>query len=216
MKIFGYIAAFLFGVVIEATDYKFLTKEIKWTDILSAVANVGTAIIVYMTYVKWLESKKREDAYQTSKEYISCLVNISELINDLMYPLENAVPQAGNLAINPEQSNYLLADSNEAFQKLIYKKQQLAKVKSELKFWGVRLAPEFETNHDLILHKLEDVFVVTGVLKNQIHRYYNVDESNKSSMLNEFSKLKVMVAKVNKILNSRYKRNYSDFFLHGK
>ncbi|EPE2648681.1 hypothetical protein ACSG7X_000369 [Vibrio fluvialis] len=214
MKNFGYIAAFLFGVIIEATDYKFLTKDIKWTDILSALATVGTAIIVYMTYAKWLESKKREDAYQTSKEYISCLVNISEIVNDLMYPLEFAVPQAGNVGINREQSNSLLADSNEAFHKLIYKAQQLARVKSELKFWGVRLAPEFEKNHDLLLRELRNVFVVTGALQSQINWYYNVDESNKSKMFDEFSKLKDRVARVNKLLNSRYKRKYSDFFLH--
>jgi hypothetical protein len=178
LKILGYIAAFLFGVIIEATDYKFLTKDIKWTDILSALATVGTAIIVYVTYAKWLESKKREDAYQTSKEYISCLVSISELVNDLMYPLEFAVPQAGNMVINREQSNSLLADSNEAFHKLTYKAQQLGRIKSELKFWGVRLAPEFEKNHDLLLRELSNAFVVTGALQSQINWYYNVDESH--------------------------------------
>ena len=216
MKIVGYIAAFLFGVIIEATDYKFLTKDIKWTDILSALATVGTAIIVYVTYAKWLQSKKREDAYQTSKEYISCLVSISELVNDLMYPLEFAVPQAGNMVINREQSNSLLADSNEAFHKLTYKAQQLVRIKSELKFWGVKLAPEFEKNHDLLLRELSNAFVVTGALHSQINWYYNVDESHKSNMFDEFSKLKVRLATVNELLNSRYKREYSDFFLHEK
>ncbi len=216
MKIVGYIAAFLFGVIIEATDYKFLTKDIKWTDILSALATVGTAIIVYVTYAKWLESKKREDAYQTSKEYILCLVSISELVNDLMYPLEFAVPQAGNMVINREQSNSLLADSNEAFHKLTYKAQQLVRIKSELKFWGVKLAPEFEKNHDLLLRELSNAFAVTEALQSQINWYYNIDESYKSNMFDEFSKLKVRVATVNELLNSRYKRKYSDFFLHEK
>ncbi|EJS4016937.1 hypothetical protein ACJZRZ_003807 [Vibrio parahaemolyticus] len=216
MKIIGYIAAFLFGVIIEATDYKFLTKDIKWTDILSALATVGTAIIVYVTYAKWLQSKKREDAYQTSKEYISCLVSISELVNDLMYPLEFAVPQAGNMVINREQSNSLLADSNEAFHKLTYKAQQLVRIKSELKFWGVKLAPEFEKNHDLLLRELSNAFAVTEALHSQINWYYNVDESHQSNMFDEFSKLKVRVATVNELLNSRYKRKYSDFFLHEK
>ncbi|HCH4062405.1 TPA: hypothetical protein ACF311_004287 [Vibrio parahaemolyticus] len=216
MKIVGYIAAFLFGVIIEATDYKFLTKDIKWTDILSALATVGTAIIVYVTYAKWLESKKREDAYQTSKEYILCLVSISELVNDLMYPLEFAVPQAGNMVINREQSNSLLADSNEAFHKLTYKAQQLVRIKSELKFWGVKLAPEFEKNHDLLLSELSNAFAVTEALQSQINWYYNIDESYESNMFDEFSKLKVRVATVNELLNSRYKRKYSDFFLHEK
>ncbi|MCX8802585.1 hypothetical protein NOL29_14805 [Vibrio parahaemolyticus] len=216
MKILGYVAAFLFGVIIDATDYQFLTKDIKWTDILSAIATLVTAVIVYVTYAKWLESKKREDAYQTSKEYISCLVSLSELLNDLMYPLEFAVPQAGNLAINSEQSNSLLADSNEAFHKLTYKAQELERIKSELKFWGVSLAPEFEKNHGLLLRELRNVFVITGALQSQVNWYYNVDVSKQSNMFDEFSKLKTRVTTVNQLLCSRYKRKYSDFFIYEK
>lgn len=133
-----------------------------------------------------------------------------------MYPLEFAVPQAGNMVINREQSNSLLADSNEAFHKLTYKAQQLVRIKSELKFWGVKLAPEFEKNHDLLLSELSNAFAVTEALQSQINWYYNIDESYESNMFDEFSKLKVRVATVNELLNSRYKRKYSDFFLHEK
>lgn len=216
MKILGYILAFLFGVIIEATDYRFLTKDIKWTDILSALATLGTAIIVYVTYAKWLDLKKREDAYQTSKDYISCLVNISDLLNDFMYPLEVAVPQTGSMEITSEQCKSLLADSNEAFHKLSYKAQQLARVKSELQFWSVRLTPEFEKNHDLLLCELDNVFVVGGALQSQLLWYYNISESKQANMFDEFFKLKVRIETVNELLRSRYKRKYSDFFLHEK
>lgn len=88
MRFLSYMMVFLFGVVIDATDYQSLVKEVKWTDIIAALATVVTAIIVYMTYSRWLDSKKREDAYQTSKNYISCLVDISELLDETMSPFE--------------------------------------------------------------------------------------------------------------------------------
>lgn len=95
-------------------DYQFLIKEVKGTDVITTFATVVTTIIVYRTYSRWLDSKEREDAYQTSKDYISSLVDISESLYELMSPFEQCVPQAGSIPINREQSDSLLASSNEA------------------------------------------------------------------------------------------------------
>lgn len=212
----GYIMAFLFGAIIEATDYKFLVREVTWTDILSALATFVTTIIVYMTYSRWLDSKKREDAYQTSKDYISCLVDISELLDDLIFPFEQCVPQAGGIPIKCEQSNSLLANSNEALHKLILKAKKLAKTKSELSFWEVNLAPEFEKKHVELLQEISSIFIVADALQSQVYWYYNVDQNKKGYMFDEFSSLKIRVAIANKLLSSRYSRKYTDFFVHKK
>lgn len=216
MKALGYIMVFLFGVIIEATDYQFLVKEIKWTDIISTLATVVTTIIVYMTYSKWLESKKREDAYQTSKDYILCLVDISELLDDLMYPLDLCVPQAGGIPINREQSNSLLANSNEALHKLRLKANKLARTKSELGFWDVNLAPALEKNHKELLQALFSVFIVAGALQSQVNWYYNVDHDKQKDMIDEFENLKSRVTIANKLLSYRYNCKYADFFDHEK
>ncbi|WP_421216336.1 hypothetical protein [Aeromonas enteropelogenes] len=165
MKFLGYIMAFLFGVIIDATDYQFLVKDVNWTDIVTALAAVVTTIIVYITYSKWLDSKKREDAYQTSKNYISCLVDISELLDDLMSPFEQCVPQAGAIPIKREQSDSLLANSNEALHKLMAKAKKLARTKSELSFWEVSLAPTFEKNHEQLLQTISSIFIIAGALQ---------------------------------------------------
>ncbi|MGL4545808.1 MAG: hypothetical protein ACRCUU_09730 [Plesiomonas sp.] len=216
MRFVSYMMVFLFGVVIDATDYQSLVKEVKWTDIIAALATVVTAIIVYMTYSRWLDSKKREDAYQTSKNYISCLVDISELLDETMSPFEQCVPQAGGIPIKCEQSNSLLANSNDALYKLIAKAKTLARTKSELSFWEVSLVPEFEKNHERILQEVSDVFVVAGALQSQVYWYYNVDQSKQDSMFDEFSKLKARVINAKKLLGLRYSRKYADFFVHEK
>lgn len=216
LKFLGYIMAFLFGVIIEATDYQFLVKDVNWTDVVTALASVVTTIIVYITYSKWLDSKKREDAYQTSKSYISCLVDISELLDDLMSPFEQCVPQAGGIPINREQSDSLLANSNEALHKLMAKAKKLARTKSELSFWEVSLVPIFEKNHEQLLQAISSIVIVAGALQSQINWYYNFDRNKQRDMFDEFSKLKSRVAIANNLLRSRYKRKYADFFDHEK
>ncbi|UBH29322.1 hypothetical protein [Aeromonas enteropelogenes] len=216
MRFLSYMMVFLFGVIIDAPDYQFLVKEVKWTDVITVFATVVTTIIVYRTYSRWLDSKKREDAYKTSKSYISCLIEISELLDDLISPFERCVPQAGGMPIKCEQSNSLLANSNEALHKLIAEAKTLARTKSELSFWGVSLVPEFEKNHESILQEVSNDFVVAGALQSQVYWYYNVDQSKQASMFEEFSKLKSRVINAQKLLNFRYSRKYADFFVHQK
>lgn len=214
MRFLSYMIVFLFGVIIDATDYQSLVKEVKWTDIITALATIVTTIVVYVTYSKWLESKKREDAYQTSKNYISCLVNISDLLGELMYPFDVCVPQEGSMVINREQSNSLLANSNEAIHKLITKAKELARIKSELGFWSVRLAPELERNHNKLLHAISNVVVVADVLQKQVVWFYNVEESHLNAISNEFDKLKDRVYIAEELLNSRYSRKYEGCFVY--
>lgn len=216
MRFLSYTMAFLFGVIIDAPDYQFLIKEVKWTDVITTFATVVTTIIVYRTYSRWLDSKKREDAYQTSKDYISSLVDISESLYELMSPFEQCVPQAGSIPINREQSDSLLASSNEARHKLMAKANKLARTKSELNFWGGSLVPEFEKNHESILKEVSNAFVVAGALQSQVYWYYNVDSSKQASMFDEFSKLKVRVLNTQKLLDLRYRRKYAGFFVHPK
>ena len=216
MRFLSYTMVFLLGVIIDAPDYQFLIKEVKWTDVITTFATVVATIIVYRTYSRWLDSKKREDAYQTSKDYISCLVDISESLYELMSPFEQCVPQAGCIPINREQSDSLLAGSNEARHKLMAKANKLARTKSELSFWEVSLVPEFEKNHERILQEVSDVFVVAGALQSQVYWYYNVDQSKQDSMFDEFSKLKARVINAKKLLGLRYSRKYADFFVHEK
>lgn len=216
MRFLSYTMVFLLGVIIDAPDYQFLIKEVKWTDVITTFATVVATIIVYRTYSRWLDSKKREDAYQTSKDYISCLVDISESLYELMSPFEQCVPQAGCIPINREQSDSLLAGSNEARHKLMAKANKLARTKSELSFWGVSLVPEFEKSHESILKEVSNAFVVAGVLQSQVYWYYNVDKSKQASMFDEFSKLKVRVLNTQRFLDLRYRRKYAGFFVHPK
>ncbi|UCA10450.1 hypothetical protein LA364_17555 [Aeromonas enteropelogenes] len=216
MKFLGYIIAFLFGAIIEATEYQFLVKDVKWTDIISVIATVVTTIIIYFTYSKWLDSKKREDAYQTSKDYISCLVDISELLDNLMSPFEQCVPQAGGIPLKSKQSDSLLANSNEALHKLLENYKRLARTKSELRFWEVSLAPEFEKKHVELLQEISSIYIIADALQSQVYWYYNVDESKQGCMFDEFSKLKARVVNANKLLSSRYNRRYADFFVYTK
>ena len=151
----------------------------------SALATVVATIIVYKTYSKWLSAKKREDAYQTSKDYIFSLVAMSELLDELMSIFDRAVPQAGGIPINSNQSQPLLASSNESFHDLTFQTKKLIRTKLELGFWGVDLTHEFVKAHDQLLNEMQGVLVISSALQSQINWYYNVKQDNQAAMLDE-------------------------------
>ncbi|MCY9805663.1 hypothetical protein OTK51_19740 [Vibrio scophthalmi] len=216
MKFFGYIAAFLLGALIEATDYSFLVQGVMWTDLVVAIATVVTAVIVYITYSKWLTSKKKEDAYQTSKDYIACLVTISDLLDELFEPLSIAVPQNGGVPIKPEYSLELLSRSNHAHQSLVKNFRSLDRIKSELNFWGVSLTKEFSQTHEDLIKQLNGVIVISNIVQSKVYQHYNLSEDNLASMINEFEKLKERVRSSYALLAKRYDNRYEDFFVHKK
>ncbi|CDT81768.1 hypothetical protein [Vibrio coralliirubri] len=216
MKFLGYITVFFLGALIEATDYTFLVKGVAWTDLIVAISTVVTAFIVYITYSKWLTSKKKEDAYQTSKDYISCLVAISELLGDLFEPISTAVPQAGSIPIDSNYSLELLASSNKAHQNLVKSYRTLERTKRELGFWGVSLTKEFSKTHIELMKQLHGAIVISSVVQTKIYQHYNLDSDNLESMVNEFNKLQDRVQSSHELLSKRYDNRYEDFFIHKK
>ncbi|GGK49952.1 hypothetical protein [Aliivibrio fischeri] len=215
-KIISYIAIFLLGVLIEATDYQALVKDVSWTDIIAAISTFATALIVYKTYSMWLESRKREDSYQTSKDYISALVAIGDHVVELMYPFNLSVPQAGGIPIDSEQCQKLLTMSNLALHKLVTERRKLFLVHAELAFWGVSLTSISEKTHQKILQELQSIIVITGSLQSQINYYYTMDTKDMSGMLSEFALFNEKVGNLTEHLNSRYNNKYSDFFVYKK
>lgn len=132
------VILFLIGGVLGLTVGVGFTsnKTVSWTDVMSASSAAMTAIIVYMTYSKWLLSKQRDDAYQVSKNYIDALSSIHMVIDDMILLYDQVIPKEGSFVYTKDQSLKMISDAMKENERLRLFLKTLHHEQITLSFWG--------------------------------------------------------------------------------
>lgn len=208
---------FFLGLVLDASEYRSLMKGVTWTDILGAASAFFTCLIVAATYVKWRESKVREDAYELTKDYLRLLAGIDESLTVSFNSYDNCVPQAGMLYPSKPQVEAWLSEGYGAYFKLNESIYKLKRKKQELGFWGVGLEDRFQKVHNEIIRHVSNYLRIHSVLGNQIQNYYLHDEGRVDSVDNmheEHQELRQSFYSLRKVLSARFEVKYADYFVY--
>jgi hypothetical protein len=219
------ISAFIFGFYFGATDYheffkdvkwtdivSAVTKDVKWTDIVSAVTTVSAFLFAFTTYYQWLKNKKKDDAYLVAKSYLSALNEIREILREIDFQYWHLCPSEGQLVESKETSSKRIEHANNLSHSLYLARVNINQVKSELTFWKVKLSESFEAKHNSVNNDLANIGVVMMGLNSQLYQYYVKDKENLESVFSEKKMYDKYINSVNCILDERVLLGFEKVF----
>lgn len=184
-------------------------NDVKWTDIISAVATTSLAALGFITFYRWSYYKRRDDAYIKAKDYLSALTNIkSILFEGLDFEFFHLCPKAGSIVESSETYHVRVEHVFSLANDLFFAHISLSRVKSELTFWKVCLSPSFEELHTSLCDDLGRLSTIMHAFCSQLHFRYFKDGDN----LNEINRHEGMYNKCrNSIRQTMDKQNELGF-----
>lgn len=166
-----------------------LLEKSGWAEVVSALATVIALVLAVVTYRSWQLQKIREDAYSTTRLYISTLATIESTIIETLILLQSLIPQPGLVILNDEAAKKNLNALQENNNALSLYTLQLRSIKTELPFWGVSLSKKAEAEHDSLILSINSfrgpLHFIHGNLTNIYINKVDDDTSRWSSMLQE-------------------------------
>lgn len=206
------ISAAFFGGVYFNQLLKIPSQPTNFADTISAIAALAGIIIATITITNWKRSKIQEDSYQLMKNYVAELVLIETTVTEILIESSSISPLPGNPV--PSQTFLTTALQNiasleKALNKLHFK---ISQTKGELSFWGTKLTPAHEENHNTLQIDLDNFQTVSHCLTNNLKNYYTNGLSTLDQVSKEHEKLISRFHKIKTTLTSRKARKMSDMF----
>lgn len=210
------VILFLIGGVLGLTVGVGFTsnKTVSWTDVVSASSAAMTAIIVYMTYSKWLLSKQRDDAYQVSKNYIDALSSIHMVIDDMILLYDQVIPKEGSFVYTKDQSLKMISDAMKETERLRLHLKTLHYEQIILSFWGVSLAMGEQDLYNKTIQSISKIIRYSSVLDSNVRYWLVVDDQKSSFMYESFALLELEINNCRDLITKRYEKKYPDLFTY--
>ncbi|WP_369990576.1 hypothetical protein [Pseudomonas xanthosomatis] len=155
-----------------------INATLNWPDIVSASVAASAFLLALFTYRNWIKQKVKEDAYTTTKSYITTLVSIEEVMIEMRRKFDEIIPRPGNLALSEEYTKNEILTLKRKHSELITLTTKLMHVHDELAFWGASLTSE--SDHTTTLKGLDRYLRNSDLLLNSminINFHYHPDES---------------------------------------
>lgn len=122
-------------------------QNTNWPDTVSAIVALLAFSLALITYRNWTKQKIREDAYITTRSFISTLVSIEETIIDMKQKFYEITPKPGMYLLSHEQDKKSLNHLNDQRNTIAALALKLMSIRGELDFWGVSLTDEEQYNN---------------------------------------------------------------------
>lgn len=204
--------SFTFGLCIGSVGLPGLFEGVNLTSIISSCTAIAGLSLAVLTYNRWLINKRRDDSYLVAKQYLCLLNEIRSTLREMDFQYCYLCPTLGMIQEPTEFLEKRLDCVNDLRDKLLLSRTHLSEVKSELRFWKVTLQKIFESDHDVILEHLSNIFIAIKCLNSQLYQLHiNASENiqNVISCKEIFDKsLKSIVL----ILDKRLSLSFEDFF----
>ena len=163
------IVAFAAGIMLCLALTKKLTPS-GWAETISAIATAIALVLAVVTFRSWQHQKIRDDAYSTTRIYISTLVDIETTQIEISNLLYSVIPAPGMIVLSDESIQRILNSIQEKHSDLRFSTLKLISTKNELPFWGVALSDKARTEHDVLMEAiggyLSSVHYLHNSLKN--------------------------------------------------
>jgi|GEM_PF-7012850 hypothetical protein len=199
--------AFALGILACLTFYEKITPS-GWAETTSAIATVVALALAVVTFRNWQHQRIREDAYSTTKTYITTLVEIESAQIEISNLFYSVIPAPGMIALSEEGIQRILNSIQQTHSALMAAALRLVSTKNELPFWGVSLSKRASSEHDTLLEALDRYLCAAHYLHNSLTNifiYKHEDNSMQSwhSNLNEHANTLVQSFKTRKTLTAK-------------
>ncbi|AUG52149.1 hypothetical protein [Thalassospira marina] len=212
------LAAFTTGGVIGASLDEGLLKNLlhqtKITEITEIISSLSTflgVIFAFYTYHRWMEGKKKDDAYLAAKKYLSCFDEIEDILHEMTFQYNHMCPAPGVPEESRDCSEQRINKLTISWDFLYHSMMNLRKSNRYLNFWSVTLKEKFKKDHTEICDLTSDILSITKILNSQIINLINNRENVKEITLSK----RIYDEKCRKIhkINEIHKNSkFNDFF----
>lgn len=199
--------AFALGILACLTFYEKITPS-GWAETTSAIATVVALALAVVTFRNWQHQRIREDAYSTTKTYITTLVEIESAQIEISNLFYSVIPAPGMIVLSEEGIQRILNSIQQTHSALMAAALKLVSTKNELPFWGVSLSKRASSEHDTLLDALGGYLSAAHYLHNSLTNifiYKREDNSMQSwhSNLNEHANTLTQSFKTRKTLTAK-------------
>lgn len=137
-----------------------------WAETTSAIATVIALSLAIITFWSWQHQKIRDDAYSTTKTYITTLVEIESTQQEIDNLFYSAIPAPGMIALSDEGTQRILDSIQQMHSELRLLTIKLISTRNELPFWGVSLSQKASSEHDTLIDTLGEYLNIAPYLYN--------------------------------------------------
>ncbi|MDH0571549.1 hypothetical protein N7668_09830 [Pseudomonas fulva] len=185
------------------------SSKTNWPDIVSAIVTASAFLLALITYRSWNKQKIREDAYTTTKSYISTLVDIEETIIWMHRKFYELIPAPGSILLNPEYVKKEIATLKHKHSELLTFTTKLMHVHDELAFWGASLSGK--SDHPKTLEALNTYLNRSDLLINCLINI-NFHETPDNTLPQHEELTNKAVEALFKIFTNRKSKKMSNYF----
>lgn len=125
-----------------------------WAEAVSATATVLALALAVITFKSWQHQKIREDAYSTTKLYITTLVEIESKYLEIISLFNSIIPTPGMMILSKSENQKTLDALQDTHRILRLLTSKLISTKDELPFWGISLTGKALIEHDTLIQNL--------------------------------------------------------------
>jgi len=147
-------------------------KTSGWAESFSAIATIIAVALAVITYRSWKNEKIREDAYSTTRAYISTLSSIERTLIEINNQLYRTLPLPGNIVPSEKSAAHTLDNIYNQNSELRSLTLNLTATSSELQFWGVSLSNTATLAHDTLIKALSNYLNYVHHLHNSLQNLY--------------------------------------------
>lgn len=212
LTVFIYIVIFAIGAALALFFAPLLGTKIatlNWPDIVSASVAAFAFFLALITYRNWNRQKIKEDAYTTTKSYISTLVSIEETLIGMHRHFNELIPQPGSIALSIEYSKKRILSLKQNHSDLLMLGTKLMHVHDELEFWGASLTNKSDHTKthealDLYLHRSD--LLINSLVNINFHQIHD------SSLISHGSMTHDAMLELFKLFKDRKSKKMSTYF----
>lgn len=169
-------------------------SESGWAETISAIATVIALTLAVITFRSWQHQRIREDAYSTTKTYITTLVEIESTYLEILNLFYTIIPTPGMIVRSDEANQRTLSLLQETHSTLRLYTTKLISTKNELPFWGVSLSKKAALEHDTLINTLYGHLNAAYYLQNSLTNIFTHKKEDNSlqswqSRLNTYSEV---------------------------
>lgn len=183
------LLAFSIGVMACLVLHEKITPS-GWAEITSAVATVIALSLAIITFWSWQHQKIRDDAYSTTKTYVTTLVEIESTQQEIDNLFYSAIPAPGMIVLSDEGMQRILNSIQKMHSELRLLTIKLISTRNELPFWGVSLSKKASSEHDTLIDTLGNYLHTAPNLYNSLVNIFihKVGDTNLESWQSKLTK----------------------------
>jgi len=205
-------AAFMVGLCVGALNFRSVLHGVSFADMTLVLLTYLGICFAAHAYYRWLDEKKREDSYQSTRNYLEAVDEAQESLRILKEQFNLMCPAPGVIIESSDTSLRRLGQINDIRDRLHQALMSVLGSRRELKFWRVSLVPEFQGNHESMVREIRNLSVIASTLENQLFHYKIGDGENMKEVIREKEMFDEKMKALSDITESRIERGFEGVF----